>query len=60
VYDYINKLRRTQAEAIINHVNPNAHGTGEGEAVHRKYKRLKLGGGHAYDRSADCSFRIVA
>jgi hypothetical protein len=26
---------------------------GIGEARHRKYKRLKLGGGQAYDRSAD-------
>jgi hypothetical protein len=26
---------------------------GQGEAQHRKYKRLKLGGGQAYDRSSD-------
>jgi hypothetical protein len=26
---------------------------GQGEARHRKYKRLKLGGGQAYDRSSD-------
>jgi hypothetical protein len=25
---------------------------GQGEARHRKYKRLKLGGGHVYDRSS--------
>jgi hypothetical protein len=24
---------------------------GQGEARHRKYKRLQLGGGHVYDRS---------
>jgi hypothetical protein len=24
----------------------------QGEARHRKYKRLKLGGGHVYDRSS--------
>jgi hypothetical protein len=29
------------------------NGTGQGEARHRKYKRLKLGGGQAYDRSSD-------
>jgi hypothetical protein len=29
------------------HVNPNARGTGQGEAT------LKLGGGQAYNRSAD-------
>jgi hypothetical protein len=29
-------------------------------AVHRKHKRLKLGGGQAYDRSADyLSFGVV-
>jgi hypothetical protein len=26
---------------------------GQGEARHRKYKRLKLGGGQGYDRSSD-------
>jgi hypothetical protein len=26
---------------------------GQGEARHRKYKRLKLGGGQAYDCSSD-------
>jgi hypothetical protein len=26
---------------------------GQGEAMHRKYKSLKLGGGQARDRSAD-------
>jgi hypothetical protein len=26
---------------------------GQGEARHRKYKRLKLGGGQDYDRSSD-------
>jgi hypothetical protein len=42
-----------QAEAILNHGNKNARNTGQGEARHRKYKRLKLGGGQAYDRSSD-------
>jgi hypothetical protein len=31
--------------------NPNIHLIGQGEPRHRKYKRLKLGGGQAYDRS---------
>jgi hypothetical protein len=53
VYDYVSKLFRTQAEVILNHVNPNVRGIGQGEARHRKYKRLKIGGGQAYDRSAD-------
>jgi hypothetical protein len=36
-----------------NHVNTNVRGIRQGEARHRKYKRLKLGGGQAYGRSAD-------
>jgi hypothetical protein len=53
VYDCVTKLCRTEAEIILNRINPNVRGTGPGEARHRKYKRLKLGGGQAYDRSAD-------
>jgi hypothetical protein len=49
----ITKLCRKQAEVIWNHENEHVHGTGQGEARHRKYKRLKLGGGQAYDRSSD-------
>jgi hypothetical protein len=52
VYDYITKLCRTQAEVILNHKNPDVRAIGQGEARHRKYKRLKLGGGHVYDRSS--------
>jgi hypothetical protein len=51
VYDYITKLCRRQAEVILNHENPNVRAIGQGEPRHRKYKRLKLGGGQAYDRS---------
>jgi hypothetical protein len=53
VYDYITKLCSIQAEVIVNHLNPNVHGIVKEEARHRKYKRLELGGGQAYDRSAD-------
>jgi hypothetical protein len=53
VYDYMTKLSRQQAEVIQNHENANVRNTGQGEAQHRKYKRLKLGGGQAYDRSSD-------
>jgi hypothetical protein len=49
VYDCITKLCRTQAEVIQTHVNPNVSGIQQGEARHRKYKRLNLGGGQAYD-----------
>jgi hypothetical protein len=53
VYDYISKLCGAKAEVIINHVNPNARGSGQREAMHRKYKKLKVGGGQGYDRSAE-------
>jgi hypothetical protein len=43
----------TQAEVILNHINPNVCVIGQGEAGSWKYKRLKLGGGKAYERSAD-------
>jgi hypothetical protein len=51
VYDYITKLCRQQAEVIQNHENENVRYIGQGKALHRKYKRLKLGGGHVYDCS---------
>jgi hypothetical protein len=51
IYDYITKLSSQQAEDIQNHENANVCNIGQGKARHRKYKRLKLGGGQAYDRS---------
>jgi hypothetical protein len=53
VYNYTTKLCRTQAEVILNHRNPILRGIGQEEAMHRKYKTLKLGAGQACDRSAD-------
>jgi hypothetical protein len=53
VYDYITKFCRQHTEAIQNHDNENVCNIGQGEARHRKYKRLKLGDGQAYDRSSD-------
>jgi hypothetical protein len=53
VYDYITKSCRQQAEVAQNHENENVRYIGQGEARHRKYKRLKLGGGHVYDCSSD-------
>jgi hypothetical protein len=38
---------------LLNNVNPNVHGVVQKEVMHKKYKTLKLGGGQAYDRSAD-------
>jgi hypothetical protein len=52
IYDYIIKLCRQQTEVIQNHENENVHYIGQCEAQHRKYKRLKLGGGHVYDCSS--------
>jgi hypothetical protein len=53
ICDYITELSTQQAEVIQNHENVNVRNIGQGEARHRKYKRLKLGGGQAYDRSSD-------
>jgi hypothetical protein len=53
VCDYITKLCRQEAEVIQNHENKHVRSIGRGEARRRKYKRLKLGGGQAYDRSSD-------
>jgi hypothetical protein len=40
-------LYEKRPAAITSHRN-----IGQGEARHRKYKRLKLGSGQAYDRSS--------
>jgi hypothetical protein len=53
VYDYVIKLCKKQAEVIQNHENVYVRGIEKGEANHRKYKRLKLGGGQAYKCSSD-------
>jgi hypothetical protein len=53
VYDYITKLCRQQAQVIQYHENIHVRNIGQGEARHRKYKRLKLGGGQAYAPSSD-------
>jgi hypothetical protein len=42
-----------QAEVMQNHGNEYIRGKGQGETGHKSYKRLKLGGGEAYDRSSD-------
>jgi hypothetical protein len=36
-----------------NYENEHVRGIGQGEARHRKYKELKLGGAQAYDHSSD-------
>jgi hypothetical protein len=52
IYDYESKLIRQQAEIIDNHENANVRNIGQGEPQHRKYKKLKLGVGQAYERSS--------
>jgi hypothetical protein len=52
VYKYITKSCMQQAEVVRNHESGNVRYIGQGEARHRKYKMLKLGGGHVYDRSS--------
>jgi hypothetical protein len=53
MHKIITKLCRQQTEVIQNYENEHVRGIGHGEGGHRKYKRLKLGGGQAYDRSSD-------
>jgi hypothetical protein len=52
-HDYITNLCRQQAGVIQNHEHANVCNIGQDEARHKKYKRLKLGSGQAYDRSSD-------
>jgi hypothetical protein len=39
------KLSRQDAEVIQKHENEYVRGIGQGEARHREYKRLEVGGG---------------
>jgi hypothetical protein len=52
VYDYLTNSCRQKAEPIQNHENENVRNIGQGKTPHRKHKKLKLGGGHLYDRSS--------
>jgi hypothetical protein len=47
IYDYVAKLCRQQAEVVVNHENATVRNIGHGEPQHRKYQKLKLGGGQA-------------
>jgi hypothetical protein len=53
LYGHITKLCRQQAEVTQNHENEHVRCIGQAEPRRRKYKRLKFGGGRAYDRSSD-------
>jgi hypothetical protein len=52
-YVFITTLCRQQAQVVQHHENIHVRNIGRGEARHKKYKRLKLGGGQAFDRSCD-------
>jgi hypothetical protein len=52
VCDYITKLCRQQSQVIQNHGNAHVCNIGEGEARHRKYKKLKLDGAQVYGHSS--------
>jgi hypothetical protein len=43
--------RYYKQDSLKQRVSERVPGTGQGEARHRKCKRLKLDGGQAYDRS---------
>jgi hypothetical protein len=53
VIEFITKVCKQQVKLIQHHENIHICNTGQGEAQHRKCKRLKLGGGQAYDRLTD-------
>jgi hypothetical protein len=53
MYVYITTLCGIQAEVIPNHLNLNVRAIGQGEAMHRKHKGLKLGDGQTYEGSSD-------
>jgi hypothetical protein len=53
VYDFITNVCGQQAEVIQNHENANVCNIRHGRTMQTMYKRLKLGGGQAYDRSSD-------
>jgi hypothetical protein len=54
---FLTKLCKQQAKVIQHHENIHVHNIGQGEARHRKYKRLKLVGGQAYDQG-ESVFRL--
>jgi hypothetical protein len=54
IYDYITKWCRQQAEVTQNHENVNVRDIAKVKPyTEKKCKRLKLGGGQAYDCSSD-------
>jgi hypothetical protein len=52
VYDFATKLCMQQAKVVQNHEDVNICNNGQGNALQRKYTRLKLGGGQVYGNSS--------
>jgi hypothetical protein len=52
IYDFITNQCRQQAKVVQNHENVKVCNISQGKAQHRKYKRLQLGGGQAYEFSS--------
>jgi hypothetical protein len=52
-YDFTTQLCRQRAKVIHSHANASVLNAEQGEALHRKYKRLTVGDGQAYDGSSD-------
>jgi hypothetical protein len=50
-HDFVTKRCKQQTEVIQNHENVNVRNIGQSEVQHRKFKRLRLGGGQTYDCS---------
>jgi hypothetical protein len=48
-----NKIVQATRISHANHENEHIHSIEQGEARNGNYKRFKLGGGQAYDRSSD-------
>jgi hypothetical protein len=53
IYDYIITFCRQQAKATENNENANVRNNGQGEARHKEYEKLKLGGGQSYNSPRD-------
>jgi hypothetical protein len=53
VYDYISKLYKQQAQIFRNNENSYFRNIGQGDALGRKYRRIKLGSEQAHGRESN-------
>jgi hypothetical protein len=60
VHNNISKVCRTQAEVILNHINPNVRGAGQGETMLRSVRCLNMAAVRPTTvQITNCSFRVV-